>query len=706
MKLQNANNKTIGIKLISLLVFLLFCLTVTSFSQDKNKFLSLQFDEVNNGKIKEGISGKEFPIQGNFELVDGVKGKALNSDGFTTLLEVTNPEWRLSLKDFSLEAWVAMETYGWNDVAIIDSKNGENLTKGMYMGINSEGFPVFGMAIEGSWKSLTASKKIDLYEWAHVCVVYDHNVGIKIFLNGEEVGFLNKTGFPTYNNKLRIARNSYDMIPDHVHRPYGAFPSKYSFDGILDEISGYTIALSTEEVKATFQKSKPTKQAPITQRYLPKGPESLPKDFSAYMTQLKFYPEYDAVWRSDAPQDIVISFEKMPFRIVAWRGIRSAPCMVIKNNTIDNDIWIADQSAEYFSSSHPTNDGCSEHMSDAQCRYSRVRLIEDNAARKVIHWRYAPTDVLYNLPFENNLTGWSTWIDEYYYIYPDGVYTRGYHSFTDDDAPIDQYQETTIVNPPGTYPDDNVEKAAITLADHSGNEITYIRKENLKRTNFPGLSQPNIQLLNIKADIKPFIIMDPEAVSPKIYNWNTGINSYFSMWNHFPVAQQAPTDGRQAVYSDRTSSSAFAWMKMTKPYKTDSRKDTYVYLTGATDKKASQLVKLSKSWNNAPDFILLNGKFESRGYEKFERAYLLTATDTNHGNLSGKVNASPEQPVVNPAFSIEKWGDSPALVKINGKPLSKNQYQYGYEKTMEGTKLIVFIELEETRPFNIKIEKR
>ncbi len=524
MKLQNANNNTIGIKQISLLVFLLFYFTVTSFSQDKNKFLSLQFDEVKNGKIKEWISGKEFPIQGNFELVDGVKGRALKSDGFTTLLEVANPESRNSLNDFTLEAWVAMEAYGWNDVAIIDSRNGEHLTRGMYMGINSEGFPVFGLTIEGSWKSLTGSKKIDLYEWAHVCAVYDHNAGMKIILNGEEVGFLNKTGFPSNNSKLRIARNSYDMTPDHVHRPFAAFPAKYSFDGILDEISGYSVALSTEEVKATFQKSKPTRQAPITQRYLPKGPESLPKDFSAYIAQLKFYPEYDAVWRSDAPQDIVITFDKMPFRIVAWRGIRCAPSMVIKNNTIDNDIWIADQSAEYFSSPpRPEGThGCAEHMSDAQCRYSRVQLIEDNAARKVIHWRYAPTDVQYKLPYLNNLTGWGTWIDEFYYIYPDGVYTRGYHSFNDADAPIDQYQETTIVNPPRTYPEDNIEKAAITLADHSGIEVTYTRKENLKRNDFPGLTKPNIQLVNIKADIKPFIIMDPEAVSPILYNWNTG----------------------------------------------------------------------------------------------------------------------------------------------------------------------------------------
>jgi len=111
--------------------------------------------------------------------------------------------------------------------------------------------------------------------------------------------------------------------------------------GILDEISGYSRALSAEEVRAAFQANRPTVAPPFRQRYWPRGPDTLPKEFNAYLTQLKYYPAYDALWRSDAPQDIVVTFDKVPMRIVARRGIRSAPCMVIRNNTIDNDICAA-----------------------------------------------------------------------------------------------------------------------------------------------------------------------------------------------------------------------------------------------------------------------------------------------------------------------------------------------------------------------------
>lgn len=644
-------------------------------------------------------------VEGFYESVEGVRGKALKSDGFTTMLSFSNPDFGSSV-DYSVSAWVALDTYGWNDVAIVDGRNGQNLDWGIYLGINSEGFPVFGIAIEGSWKVLTGNKQVNLYEWTQVCAVYDHQRGMRLVLNGQEIGFREITGIPSISQHVTIARNSFDMTPDHVHRPYGAFPAKYSLDGIIDEVSVYGTAKSTEALNAMYLSERPAGKPPITQRYLPKGPAGLPNDFNAYTTQLQYYPAYDAVWRSDAPQDIVITFENLPVRIVAWKGIRFAPSMVLKNNSINNDIWIADQSAEYFAGiPRPGGTyGCCEHMSDAQCRYSRVNLIENNAARKVIHWRYAPTDVQYKLPYANELTGWSTWIDEYYYVYPDGVYTRGYHSFNDDNAPIDQYQETTMVNPPRTYPEDNVEKAAITLADQDGHEQTYVRKENFRRTEFPGLTNPNIQLLNVKANFKPFIIMDPRAVYPMLYLWNTGINSYFSMWNHFPVAQQAPTDGRQAVYNDRSSSTAFSWMKMTAPYKEDRRKKVYVYLTGATDKHASELSALSKSWNQAPEFTLQKGRFIATGYEKFERAYLFVAGEKNHGSLVGKLDASPGSPAENLVLRIEKWSGGNATVKIDGKLLDKRQYRCGYEQTMQGTRLIVFVYIKQDRPFSITVE--
>ena len=144
---------------------------------------------------------------------------------------------------------------------------------------------------------------------------------------------------------------------------------------------------------------------------------------------------------------------------------------------------------------------------------------------------------------------------------------------------------------------------------------------------------------------------------------------------------------------------------MTKPYREDSRKKEYVYLTGATDRSASGLATLSKSWNHAPKIVLKGKGIASKGYEKFERAYLFTATGTA-ASLTGTVEASSEQPVENLALSVENWGDAPALVKINGKALSADQYRFGHNKTLEGTELILFVEISTDRPFEIAVEKK
>ena len=55
----------------------------------------------------------------------------------------------------------------------------------------------------------------------------------------------------------------------------------------------------------------------------------------------------------------------------------------------ENGLWMGDQSIELWSGK--SGWGSSENMADKQTRYSHVRLIENNDARVVVHWRYAIT---------------------------------------------------------------------------------------------------------------------------------------------------------------------------------------------------------------------------------------------------------------------------------------------------------------------------
>jgi hypothetical protein len=47
--------------------------------------------------------------------------------------------------------------------------------------------------------------------------------------------------------------------------------------------------------------------------------------------------------------------------------------------------------------------GSAEPMSDKQCRYSQVRILESSAARAVVHWGYAPIGVGYRPAYPDPL---------------------------------------------------------------------------------------------------------------------------------------------------------------------------------------------------------------------------------------------------------------------------------------------------------------
>jgi len=54
-------------------------------------------------------------------------------------------------------------------------------------------------------------------------------------------------------------------------------------------------------------------------------------------------------------------------------------------------------------------------MPDKFNKYSRVKIVENNTARIIIHWRYAPK------PSKVKLIDF---VDEYFTIYPDGMLVR------------------------------------------------------------------------------------------------------------------------------------------------------------------------------------------------------------------------------------------------------------------------------------------
>ena len=143
--------------------------------------------------------------------------------------------------------------------------------------------------------------------------------------------------------------------------------------------------------------------------------------------------------------DVVVRFDQAPYWFTFWRGTSYIPHWVTENG-----IWYDNEFTETFP---PGMVGSAEPMSDKQCRFSQVRILESSEARAVVHWRYAPLGVGYLPAYPDPLTDWADWTDEIHTIYPDGVGVRKIVVHTSKPDADREWHEGIVVMGPGMTPE-------------------------------------------------------------------------------------------------------------------------------------------------------------------------------------------------------------------------------------------------------------
>jgi hypothetical protein len=280
-------------------------------------------------------------------------------------------------------------------------------------------------------------------------------------------------------------------------------------------------------------------------------------------------------------------------------------------------------------------------------------------------------DVMFRQKDVRNETGFGEWGNELYYIYPDGVTIRkvlpGYGG----------WQETILLNEPGTRPEDNVELEACTLLNLKGESKTYSWEQGYPEFD---LDEAVIQVTNFKSEYKPYMIFR-EGGGFDVFNLEVRPEySHFPWWNHWPVAQTI-SDGRSANAPDRTAHSSLSWG--------DPNGEAALY--GMTNQDPVSLVPLAKSWNRPPQIKMLNANYLSKEYDYTQRAYLFENKDG--GELDFELNASDQNPIHNLVLVVNNWQGSESSLKLNGETISSGKdFRQAIEYDVEGNKkLIIFI---------------
>ena len=674
------------------------------------------FDEVRDGQTRDLAGGIDDSVMGNFRLVRGVKGKALVLDGYTTRISRAAGVAPKLGPDFSIEAWIALGAYPWNWAPIAAQENTISLNSNLDAAcwpediiVNSprEGF-FFGVGPQGQlgllaggedWLACRTDQMIPLRKWTHVAATFRSGEGISLYIDGEKVAESRlKASFRRAEREdLRVGMARQKLEPSNPVRPFATLGCWYSLDGILDELRIHDIALSALDITKRYSVESTDSEPDLPPRILPSGPKGH-GIFGASYQQLRYYPEWDALWPVSSDPDIVVQFDDTPVRVVFWRGTRYSPAWVMENG-----MWMADQSIENFND----EDGCIEHMLDPHCRFSHVRIIENTEARAVVHWRYCPTSANGHHSQVDPVTGWEDWVDEYYTFYPDAVglrkvilHTKGGFLWP---------EEVIVLCHPGQKPEDVVDLAAMTLVNLKGQSHTYSWAETTPEVregdrylHFGSAPEerPVIMRVNMKSEIKPFQVFETTNRFSIFAHEQRKDVSHFPWWNHWPVAQ-IPSDGRYCQAPDRASHFSLAWGG---PPPHDGGDGTFwwAWMYGATKDSAESLVPLARSWLLSPNAAVKAGDWEAR-YDLTQRCYVFRSKGAS-GGIGFRLEAKPGSPAINPAFLVENWGPRDVRLRINGQDIPRGKdFRFGRIRRVNNYDLVVWIRLESERPVTIEL---
>ena len=672
----------------------------------------LKFDEglaPGRDETAEAVGGTRCPVAGNKALwKKGVSGTALAFDGYFSKVTLPRDKAPAVKNELTLEAWVVLGAYPWSDAGIVHQSSGEPVGRDEYkhgyrdpyvyrpwkmdgylLGVDPYGRPIFkingrqvGGGVLAATETVGRQDALPTYRWTHLAATYG-NGEMCLYVNGQLAASAAATGpIVLPDRDVLIGLNgSPQRVSDPVsHSEFAAannLPLVYGIEGLIDEVMIYDRALTAAEIRRSFREFCPSEQAlgrpDLEKRVLPGGVDGRPaRAFGSACRTLKYHELWDNLWRPDAYRDIVVRFDTGPGRVVFWQGTNFGSGWVTENNK-----WMSDQSWE-IGAPH----GCAEHMADKRGRFDHVRLIENTKARIVVHWRYASIDVGYVFP------GTNVWADEYYTIYPDGVGVR----FVD--IPDEDWQDTQFLSQPGTTCLDNVDLAALSVANLRGDSADLIWAPPHSVPGNP-IKDACIKRINFWSRFKVFVIYKEGA---EIETWGAMEQSkhtpdpFAGPWNHWPVGLN-PSDGRYAIADDRVTHAALGGASRTGKF----------LLYGFTDRAVTGLTALAKSWNHAPAVAGPEG-CESRGYDPSQRAYVLTATG---GPIVFTLRGAADTPVLNPCLVIEHWdSDAAARVTVDGRSVPPGpRFRQGIVRDTGGRRtMVIWLELGSDADVEVTVE--
>ena len=164
------------------------------------------FEQFARSTTLEEVSKQPDRIVGFYEPVAGIGGGAIQLDGYTSFLERARFGRDLP-QQFTVNAWLALESYPWFRSPVFDLRRAEK--DGVLLAVNHSGKLAVGLGQPATWVEIEGPL-LPLKQWLMLTLVVESERPARLYLNGQPVGEAPSSPVlsPTSDHKLTMGRNA------------------------------------------------------------------------------------------------------------------------------------------------------------------------------------------------------------------------------------------------------------------------------------------------------------------------------------------------------------------------------------------------------------------------------------------------------------------------------------------------------------------
>jgi fructan beta-fructosidase len=215
---------------------------------DRNELAHWNFDG-SDGYSVDTVSGGQDAISSRTcqpEFKSGIAGSALRFDGYSVWISRSASRAPQLSREFTLQLWVAVESYPVSDGAFINQHNRQD--SGFFFGLDKYGFFRLAVSVQGDWQQCTSPEPVPRFRWVHLAASFDRRGVITLYQDGLKVSAARGRPGP-----VKQATGVELLIGKTNGCPYAAdLFATGVVNGLIDELTICNRSLSVEQIRQAY----------------------------------------------------------------------------------------------------------------------------------------------------------------------------------------------------------------------------------------------------------------------------------------------------------------------------------------------------------------------------------------------------------------------------------------------------------------------